>query len=287
MFSPAGIAAPGSTLTCSVIPSDSYGDGITRSSNGITLIPPPAVASGLQVTPIRAGNARLDGENLGAYYIYTQADGLAEAGSQIRWYMNGALQEGLNDQLNVPAATTQIGQTWYFTVVPRFEFNSVGILGDMQTSPTVTIRGNAAPVTGVPTLDSANGGTDYDDEDLTATAAATTDADTDATTNIFHWTKNGVSQTNLQMPFDTEVPTIPNTNGLAKDYSGYNNNGAVNGSTWIQDGVVGGALGFDGNDYITVQENSNSLGGDGSWSTISVEFWIKASGATRHRNSYL
>ena len=51
-------------------------------------------------------------------------------------------------------------------------------LGDMQTSPTVTIRGNTAPVTGVPTLDSANGGTDYDDEDLTATAAATTDADT-------------------------------------------------------------------------------------------------------------
>ena len=150
----------------------------------------------------------------------------------------------------------------------------------MQTSPTVTIRGNTAPVTGVPTLDSTNGGTAYDDEDLTATAAATTDADTDATTNIFHWTKNGVSQTNLQMPFDTEVPTIPNTNGATKDYSGYNNNGAVNGSTWIQDGVVGGALGFDGNDYVTVQENSNSLGGDGSWSTISVEFWIKASGAT-------
>ena len=82
------------------------------------------------------------------------------------------------------------------------------------------------------------------------------------------------------MPFDTEVPTVPNTNGVAKDYSGYNNNGAVNGSSWVQDGVVGGALSFDGNDYVTVQENGNSLGGDGSWSTISVEFWAKASGAT-------
>ena len=191
--------------------------------------------------------------------------------------MNGALQAGLNDQLSVPAATTQIGQTWYFTVVPGFVFNSVTTLGDMQTSPTVTIRGNTAPSTGVPTLDSTNGGIAYDDEDLTATAAATTDADTDATTNIFHWTKNGVSQTNLQMPFDTEVPTIPNTNGVTKDYSGYNNNGAVNGSTWIQDGVVGGALSFDGNDYVRVEENGNSLGGNGDWSEISVEFWAKTS----------
>ncbi|RPI31779.1 MAG: LamG domain-containing protein, partial [Actinomycetota bacterium] len=277
MFNPASIGVPGSTLACSVIPSDSYGDGTSRSSNVITLIPTPAVASGLQVSPIRASNVRLDTENLGAYYIYTQADGLAEAGSQIRWYMNGTLQAGLNDQLSVPAATTQMGQTWYFTVVPRFVFNSVGILGDMQTSPTVTIRGNAAPVTGLPTLDSANGGTDYNDEDLTTTAAATTDADTDVTTNIFHWTKNGASQTNLQMPFDTEVPTIPNTNGATKDYSGYNNNGQVNGSTWIQDGVVGGALGFDGNDYLQVQEVGSTLGGDGGWSQISVEFWIKTS----------
>ena len=100
--------------------------------------------------------------------------------------MNGALQAGLNDQLTVPAATTQIGQTWYFTITPR---SSDGTLGVMQTSPTVTIRGNTAPVTGVPTLDSTNGGTDYDDEELIATAAATTDTDNDATTNIFHWTK--------------------------------------------------------------------------------------------------
>ena len=91
-------------------------------------------------------------------------------------------------------------------ITPR---SSDGTLGVMQTSPTVTIRGNTAPVTGVPTLDSTNGGTDYDDEELIATAAATTDADSDATTNIFHWIKNGVSQTNLQMPFDTEVPTSP------------------------------------------------------------------------------
>jgi uncharacterized repeat protein (TIGR02543 family) len=276
VFCPAGIAAPGDTLTCTVIPSDSYGDGTARSAS-VTLLNSPPVASDLKIYPTRAGNARLDGETLGAIYTYFDPDGQLESGSQIRWYMNGVLQAGLNEQRTVPASTTQIGQTWYYTVTPR---DSGGASGDTQTSPTVTIRANTAPVTGTPTLTSTNGGTAYDDEELTATAAATTDTDNDATTNIYHWTRNGVSQTNLQMPFDTEVPTIPTTNGAVKDYSGYNNNGAANGSTWVQNGILGGALSFDGNDYITVQENANSLGGSGSWSQMSIEFWIKASGQT-------
>lgn len=275
-FCPEGIAAPGDILTCTVIPSDSYGDGVARSAS-ITLANSAPNATDLKISPIRSGNARLDEETLGAYYIYTDPDGQLESGSQIRWYMNGTLQTGLNNSLSVPATTTQIGQTWFFTVTPKDTGNASG---PMQTSPTVTIRGNIAPVTGTPILDSTNGNPAYDDEELTATAAATTDANNDQTTNIYHWTKNGASQTNLQMPFDTEIPTVSNTNGAAKDYSGYNNNGIVNGSTWKQDGVVGGAMSFDGNDYITVQENSNSLGGDGTWSTISVEFWAQASGAT-------
>ena len=275
-FNPSGMVAPGNTLTCTIIPSDSYVDGTSRSTT-IALLNTPPTASGLQISPIRADNTRLSTETLSAYYTYFDVEGQPESGSQIRWYMNGGLQSGLNDQKNVPSATTQIGQTWYFTVTPR---DTGGALGTTQTSPTVTIRGNNAPTTTTPTLDSTNGGTAYSDEDLTTTAGTTTDTDNDATTNIFHWTQNGISQTNLQMPFDTEVPTVPNTNGFVKDYSGYNNNGAANGSTWVEDGIIGGALSFNGDDFITVQENGNSLGGDGSWSQISVEFWAQASGAT-------
>jgi hypothetical protein len=62
----------------------------------------------------------------------------------------------------------------------------------------------------------------------------------------------------------------------AKDYSDESNDGGVHGATWTSDGVVGGAYVFDGNDYIRVTENGNSLGGDGSWSEMSVEFWVKA-----------
>jgi hypothetical protein len=288
-FYPAGIAAQGSTLSCTVIPSDSYGDGIPRSAS-ITLNPALPVASNLQVTPTRSSNARLDGENLGAVYTYTNIDGITESGSQIRWYMNGTLQNSLNDTTTIPAATTQIGQTWYFTVTPR---TSGGIFGVTQTSPTITIRNNTAPTTGIPTLNSTDGGPAFDDEDLTCTAATTTDADGDETTNIFHWTKGGVSQTNLQVPFDTEVPSISGSTGSTRDYSGYNNNGQVNGATWIKDGVVGGGFSFDGNDYIRVQESGNTLGRNGSWSKVSVEFWIKATGVTsaesaiiKHNNAY-
>ena len=65
----------------------------------------------------------------------------------------------------------------------------------------------------------------------------------------------------------------------ATDYSGYGNNGLIYGATHTT-GMIGGGYSFDGNDYITVQEQDSSLGGDGSWSEISIEFWIKASGST-------
>jgi len=276
LFLPIGIAASGDILGCDVIPTDSYAEGIIR-SDSVTLLNAPPVASNLHMYPIRDRAYRLDNENLGAGYDYSDADGNAESGTQIRWYRNNVLQSAYNDLREVPAGSTSIGQTWYFTVLPR---DSLGAVGGLQTSETVTIRDNAVPSTGTPTLDSMNGGTDYDDEDLVATAATTTDGDGDATTNIFHWTKGGVSQTNLQMPFDTEVPLVSGTNGVTRDYSGYGNNGAVNGSAWAQTGVVGGAFSFDGNDYITVQESGNTLAGNGSWSQISVEFWIRATGAT-------
>jgi len=152
--------------------------------------------------------------------------------------------------------------------------------GELQTSPTITIRSNAAPTTGTPLIDSVNGGIDYDDDDLIGTAVGTTDANGDVTTNIYRWLLNGESVTNLQMHFDTEVPQIPGVNGITRDYSGFGNNGVVNGSSWTQTGVIGGALSFDGNDYIRVQDNGNSLGSDGSWSKLSIEYWIKANGTS-------
>ncbi|MEM4733383.1 MAG: LamG domain-containing protein, partial [Candidatus Bathyarchaeia archaeon] len=71
---------------------------------------------------------------------------------------------------------------------------------------------------------------------------------------------------NLVMPFDTNaIPVV--------DYAGYDNNGTVTGATWTSNGKINGAYTFDGNDFIRVEDSPN-LGGDGTWSQITIEFWV-------------
>jgi hypothetical protein len=61
------------------------------------------------------------------------------------------------------------------------------------------------------------------------------------------------------------------------DYSGQGNHGTIHGTTWIDEGAVGGAYSFDGvNDYIYVPDDP-SLGGDGDFSELGIEFWINPS----------
>jgi hypothetical protein len=93
-------------------------------------------------------------------------------------------------------------------------------------------------------------------------------------TNIYNWNLNGSPWASLLMPFDT------NSSSTAKDYSGNGNTGTVSGAAWTNQGVVGGAYSFstDGEtsgDVITVQDSA-TLGGDGTWTQITIEFWIKA-----------
>lgn len=67
----------------------------------------------------------------------------------------------------------------------------------------------------------------------------------------------------------------------AKDYSGYNNHATIHGATWTSKGIVGGAYTFDGvNDFLRIPDDP-SLGGDGTWSKISLEFWVKPASLLR------
>jgi hypothetical protein len=62
-----------------------------------------------------------------------------------------------------------------------------------------------------------------------------------------------------------------------KDYSGLSNHGTIHGATWISDGLVGGAYSFDGvNDYIYVPD-APSLGGEGDFNELGIEFWVNPS----------
>ena len=88
--------------------------------------------------------------------------------------------------------------------------------------------------------------------------------------NTYHWIKNEISLTNLLLSFNTDNDTI------TKDYSGYNNYGTISGSTWTQNGIIGGAYNFaglDSPDHIIIQDDS-TLHGDGTWNFITIEHWI-------------
>ena len=121
-------------------------------------------------------------------------------------------------------------------------------------------------------------------DDLVCTPQATFDAEGDDVTNIYSWTKNSLPYANLILPFDTMTDPDLEYSGFAytNDYSGYDNFGNVFSASWTDQGIVGGAYSFDGNDFIRIEEQGNSLGGDGSWDEITVEFWIQA---TENTNS--
>jgi len=184
--------------------------------------------------------------------------------------MNGGLQSAYNDSSQVPAGATVDGQVWYFTVTPSDGED----LGDLVSSPSITIYDNTAPYTGTPTLESSSSG-NQDGEDLIATASGTNDDDGNDVTNVYSWTVNGDHYANLVMPFDTEIPLYIDHNGTVLDYSGIGNNGLNIGAVWDPDGVVGGAYSFPSGSLISVQETGNSLSGTGSMTQLSVECWIR------------
>ncbi|MEM2130828.1 MAG: DUF2341 domain-containing protein, partial [Candidatus Bathyarchaeia archaeon] len=142
--------------------------------------------------------------------------------------------------------------------------------GTFVTSKTyhfTTVAVHGPPIHSAPLLVSSSE-TNSTNGYLICRNQSTTDPDGDKVTNIYNWYKNDVSLTNLLMSFDL------NNSATVKDYSGYGNNGVIQGATWINNGVVGGAYRFDGDDLILVPD-SPTLDGNGAWSQLTIEFWVK------------
>lgn len=91
------------------------------------------------------------------------------------------------------------------------------------------------------------------------------------TTYIYNWlTKTGDISTpyaRFLMPFDTNNPT------LSKDYSGNGYNGTVSGASWTNQGKVGGAYSFNGQNSITIPYCFQGA----YLNQLTVETWIKTS----------
>ena len=253
----------GFTYTCQVTPNDGKQDGLTLTSLGLNLPNTLPTATGLEIVP-RNDFGVLDTETMTAYYLYADVDGQTEGTSEIKWYKNDALQVALNNQKTVSASLTTIGDIWYFTVSPS---DGIG-LGSMQTSLSVTIRNNAVPTQTTPQLTTSAG---PNTSSTLTTTASTSDSDGDTYTNIYNWMVNGVSLNRLILPFDTYSATN------MRDYSGYNTDASItlNGNRWYPNGLSGGYLNFDGNDYVRVYEDSDL--NPSTWTELSIELWVKPS----------
>ena len=149
----------------------------------------------------------------------------------------------------------QYSTTYKWTVSVTDGMNQTDVTFRFTTLPS------EPPTQDDPILLTSQGG------NITCYNQTTYDSDGDKVTNIYNWYKNGASTTNLLLPFDT------NNTVIAKDYSGYNNNGIiVRGATWTSNGRVGGAYKFEGG-FIEIP-GTNSLDGGGQWSEITLEHWI-------------
>jgi len=251
----------GTTIKCEVTPNDGNQDGVTKTSDTMTIVNTPPEAHEVKIMP-RADDWALTTDDLVVYYNYYDFDGQNETGTEIKWYKDSAHQAGLDGDTVIPSASTNIGEEWNVTIKPSDGAN----FGLLETSLTLTISSNTPPTQTSPNLVSSSGlGSNLDN--LTAYNQTTVDVDGDPVTNIYNWYADDISFTNLNMPFDTQNLL------LAKDYSGYDNHGTGYGTGWIPDGQIGGAITFDGDDYIKIASDP-TLTDDGTWSEMTLEYWI-------------
>jgi hypothetical protein len=74
----------------------------------------PPDATGVSLTP---DQPQLN-QQLTAHYVYVDADGDPESGTEIKWYRNGALLPGYDNFTIIPSVAVSSGDEWYFTVIP-------------------------------------------------------------------------------------------------------------------------------------------------------------------------
>lgn len=126
------------------------------------------------------------------------------------------------------------------------------------------------------TLTTTDPTTNNVNQNLTATWIIN-DEDNDPVKNITNWYLNGSSISVLHIPFENNTV---DTSSTTKDYSGYKNNGTINGATWNATGGYDNwaAYEFDGvNDYISVN-NSDSL--NLNENKMSMLLYLKNSGGS-------
>lgn len=111
-------------------------------------------------------------------------------------------------------------------------------------------------------------GRNLNTDDLTCAAVNLTDPENDPITSVFNYNVNGQSWSVVNMPFE------PNRQNTARDYSGHNNHGSLQGAAFVRSAVNGHAAMFDGvDDHIAVPyAQSLNLA-----APFTIEAWVNVS----------
>ncbi|MDQ1279173.1 MAG: hypothetical protein QG670_433, partial [Thermoproteota archaeon] len=260
---PASLTTKGNVWSFRVTPSDSFEYGAEVISGTVTIGNTAPSFTGGVILP----NPALDSSTLTASPSgWTDADNDAP-GYTYQWQIKtGGVYTDIPGMTTQTLSTASFGPNdWIAVKVTAFD----GALYNNTLTFETTIVDSDPPTTGTPSLVSSSG-SNRDDDELMSSPVNTQDPDGDSVTNIFNWltgSGSSTSITNLYLPFET------NSSASATDYSSYGNNGALTGAIWTSNGIVGGAYNFDGNDYITLADNA-SLGNDGTWNELTVEYWV-------------
>jgi len=136
---PGGAVRSGSSWSFTVIPHDDVRAGNATSSSAVTIALGKPIATNVLIIPSTATTT----SDLVLTYSYDSPDGRDESGTELRWYLNGAIQTQYNGRITIFSSETSSGQSWYATVLPSDGYNE----GAMAQSNTVVID-HSSPTVG-------------------------------------------------------------------------------------------------------------------------------------------
>ena len=189
----------GDSWHASVTPSDGEDFGATMNSNTITVLNSLPSISSATISP---PNPTVDDDLTASISGQTDNDGDTLA-FEYRWYLNGALQDGLDDLTIVPSLATRADDVWEVEVRAHD--------GEGYSS---WVRSNAISVTGdtsnnAPTVDSITVSPENPKTLDTLVASSTSsDADMDSIVDTqYRWSKNGILTTISTSTLDSAMTT--------------------------------------------------------------------------------
>ena len=189
----------GDSWHASVTPSDGEDFGATMNSNTITVLNSLPSISSATISP---PNPTVDDDLTASISGQTDNDGDTLA-FEYRWYLNGALQDGLDDLTIVPSLATRADDVWEVEVrahdgegySPWVRSNTISVTGDIS---------NNAPTVDSITVSPENPKT----LDTLVASSTSSDADMDSIVDTqYRWSKNGILTTISTSTLDSAMTT--------------------------------------------------------------------------------